>query len=378
MNQFNLLGEIVADDSQKWFSSDVVPAMVIGWLAKQDGDVEININSPGGDVAAGLAIANALKGYKKGKVSANVLGIAASMASVIACACDELRMGKGSFIMIHNPWGMVVGEADDLRHQADVMDKMKDSIVAFYQTKFDKDADEIASMMDAETWIAAEDALDFGLSASPYAEEFKVAACATRRSFDHAPDGARGFFAFRERPAEPEAQAVAEQPAQVEDNVQEPAAPVAPAETKDDWEARYRGLSKKMTEKADEIASLRAQLDGMTNTAEEARNALESVRGDLTAAQAQVKDLDSQLRAVRGDLEKAKADLSSAVSRAENAEKDLALKGEQLDRMTKAHALLTGGVLTPGDGSAYEAKMAEAKTPQEREKLRALKKAGKI
>ena len=99
---FNLLGDIVQDDSQRWFESDVVPAMVIGWLAKQDGDVEININSLGGSVTGGLAIANAIKGYSKGKVTANVLGIAASMASVVACAADEIKMGSGAFLMVHS------------------------------------------------------------------------------------------------------------------------------------------------------------------------------------------------------------------------------------------------------------------------------------
>ena len=235
MSQFNLLGEIVADDSQKWFSSDVVPAMVIGWLAKQDGDIEVNINSPGGDVTAGLAIANALKGYDKGKVTANVLGIAASMASVVACACDEVKMGKGAFVMIHNPWGVAVGEADELRHQADVMDKMKESIIGFYQSKFSVPAMELAKLMDDETWIADTDCELYGFSATPFTEEFQVAACATRRMLDHAPEAARAFFAVREKP-------------KAED------APVQGQEAPVDWEARYKGLMAKYNAERDERA----------------------------------------------------------------------------------------------------------------------------
>ena len=84
--------------------------------------------------------------------------------------------------------------------------------------------------------------------------------------------------------------------------------------------------------------------------------------------------MNDQLSAARGDLEKAKADLSSAVTRAEKAEKDLADKGEQLDRLNKAHALLTGGVLTPGDGNSaeteYQSELNAAKSAEQREEIR--------
>jgi ATP-dependent protease ClpP protease subunit len=121
---FNILGDIVANDSERWFESDIVPGMVIGWLAKQDGDIEININSNGGDVAGGLAIANAIKGYTKGKKTCNVLGVAASMASVVACAGDELKMGQGAFLMVHNPWTVTAGNAEELRKDADTLDNI--------------------------------------------------------------------------------------------------------------------------------------------------------------------------------------------------------------------------------------------------------------
>ena len=84
--------------------------------------------------------------------------------------------------------------------------------------------------------------------------------------------------------------------------------------------------------------------------------------------------MNGQLDALRGDLEKAKADLSSAVTRAETAEQDLATKGEQLDRLTKAHALLTGGVLSPGDGdnaeAEYQKSLNAAGSAEKREEIR--------
>ena len=123
--QFNIFGDIVANDADRLFESDVMPAMFVGWLSKQEGDIEISINSNGGDVAGGLAIANAIKGYTKGEVTCNVLGVAASMASVIACAGKRLCMGQGAFLMVHNPWTVTMGNAEDLRKDADTLDKMR-------------------------------------------------------------------------------------------------------------------------------------------------------------------------------------------------------------------------------------------------------------
>ena len=370
MNTFNLLGDIVQDDSQRWFESDVVPAMVIGWLAKQSGDVEININSLGGSVTGGLAIANAIKGYAKGKVTANVLGVAASMASVVACAADEIKMGKGAFLMIHNPWTIAMGDAADIRKEADTLDKMKDAIIGFYQSKFSVPAIELAKLMDDETWIEDKDCELYGLAATPYAPEegdgLKAAAkCDTRMMFAHAPEAAAAFYSHKD------------------------AQRTAPAA--EDWEARYKGLMQKynsektahaanLSEMSDkyktDIADMKARHE--TAIAElvekhkaELADAESSHQAALDAAQ---KEFDSQASALRGDLEKARADLSSAVQRAETAEKDLASKGEQLDRLQKAHALLTGGVLTPGEGTDAETEygnaLMAAKSPEQREEIR--------
>lgn len=345
-NRFNLFGDIVSDDSERFFESDVTPAVFVGWLAKQEGDVEVNINSNGGSVSAGLAIANAIKGYKNGSVKGNVLGLAASMASVVACACDSLTMGKGAFMMIHNPWGAVVGGADDLRHEAEVLDEMKASLIAFYQTKFAKTPDELAELMNAETWIPFEAAAEYGLAAEPYAEELAAAACITRRAYASAPEAARALFSVR-NPADAK-------PATVDAN---------------DWEARYKGLSKKLNE-------------ANAAHAEELERRSNAYKADLAAAverhQAQLSQVQSQLDAARSDLEKASADLSTASQRAETAERDLAAKSEQLERLSSAQALLTAGVLSPTPVPTYEAELAAARSPREREALRRQKAKGKI
>ena len=362
MNVFNLLGDIVQDDSQKYFESDIVPAMVIGWLAKQDGDIEVNINSLGGSVMAGLAIANAFKAYSKGKVTANVLGVAASMASVVACAADEIRMGKGSFMMIHNPWSIALGDAEALRKEADTLDKMKDAIIGFYQSKFSVEPEELAKLMDAETWIEAGKEADYGLAATPLVEDLPAAAkCDTRLMFAHAPEAATAFYAHKE----------AQRPA-----------PVA-----EDWEARYKGASKKLNEVQEahkaELAAMESRHSAALVSADDAHKvamasaeeAHKVAMDELMAKhEAAINEFRSQVETLRGDLEKAKADLSSAVARAETAEKDLAAKGEQLDRLNKAHALLTGGVLSPGEGTdaeqEYQSALKAAKSPEQREEIR--------
>ncbi len=369
MKTFNLLGDIVQDDSQKYFESDIVPAMVIGWLAKQDGDIEVNINSLGGSVMAGLAIANALKAYSKGKVTANVLGVAASMASVVACAADEIRMGKGAFMMIHNPWSIALGDAEALRKEAETLDKMKDAIIGFYQSKFSVEPEELAKLMDAETWIEAGKEADYGLAATPLVEDLPAAAkCDTRLMFAHAPEAATAFYAHKE--------------------AQRPAPPA------EDWEARYKGASKKLNEVQEDRLRLahrhKAELAAMESSHAEALAAAEAAhKSAMDAAEeahkaamaelvakheAAIQEFQDQVGTLRGDLEKAKADLSSAVARAETAEKDLAAKGEQLDRMNKAHALLTGGVLSPGEGTdaeqEYQSALKAAKSPEQREEIR--------
>lgn len=356
---FNIFGDIVQNDGDRWLDSDVIPAMVVGWLAKQgDADVEININSLGGDVTAGLAIANALKAYK-GHTTANVLGVAASMSSVIACACDEIKLGKGAFLMIHNPWTVSMGNADELRKDAETLDKMRDSILGFYQTKCTASADAIKALMDAESWLDADALTAAGFTFSEYGEDFKAAACATRAAFDKAPEAARAFFAHRDRPAITSTDGQAE--------LGQNDAQATPLGL--NWEARYKGASKKLNELQTQHAAAIADIEAKHQAA----------IADLRAAyDAQIKDFTSQLDTLHGDLDKAKADLSSAVARAESAEKELASKGEQLDRLNKAHALLTAGVLSLPEAQDFDTRLKAAKSPEAREAIRKERAKGKI
>ena len=172
MKTINILGDIIGGEGERWFFSEVSPKNVIDALKDANGeDVEIIINSNGGSVTGGLAIANAIKTYS-GETTCVVLGIAASMASVIACAGKNLKMGEGAFLMVHNPWTSTSGNAEDLRKDADTLDKMAESIRSFYKGKCpDKTEDELKELMDAESWLTRDDAKEFGFKVEDYEGE---------------------------------------------------------------------------------------------------------------------------------------------------------------------------------------------------------------
>lgn len=128
------------------------------------GDVaalDVHIHSPGGSVIEGTAIYNILRDHKARKVC-TVDGLAASMASVVAMACDEIRMPSNALMMVHNPWMSTAGDADQLRNDADFLDKLANGIRGAYARKTGKSDDDIRAIMDAETWMDGNEALAAG------------------------------------------------------------------------------------------------------------------------------------------------------------------------------------------------------------------------
>lgn len=125
--------------------------------------IAVRINSPGGDAFEGVAIYNLLRSTGK-SIEVFVDGIAASSASIIAMAGDTISMGHNAMMMIHNAWSMCVGEAADLRKMADVLDKVSGSIAQTYVDRTGRSADEVKALMDAETWMSAEDCVRDGFA----------------------------------------------------------------------------------------------------------------------------------------------------------------------------------------------------------------------
>ena len=143
---------------------------------KQGDELVLHFNSPGGSVTAGIAMANRVKELSKSGVqtTAKIEGICASIATVIMCACDKVEMNKSAFVMIHNCWAVVQGDADELRKQADVMEKMNDAIMSFYRSKFDLTDEELKNYMDEETWFSGMEAKDFKFNCEVVEDENEV------------------------------------------------------------------------------------------------------------------------------------------------------------------------------------------------------------
>lgn len=156
-----LLYGIISNET--WFGDEVTPKQFKNELDEL-GDINVlnvYINSDGGDVFAGQAIYSMLKRHKA-KVNVYIDGLAASIASVVAMAGDVVYMPENAMMMVHKAWSMMVGTADDFRKMADDMEKIEESIVAVYTAKTGMNADEIKSIMSAETWLSAKDAKEFG------------------------------------------------------------------------------------------------------------------------------------------------------------------------------------------------------------------------
>jgi ATP-dependent protease ClpP protease subunit len=145
----------------------------------------LRLNSPGGSVFDAVAIYNALLRHS-GRVTVWIDGIAASAASYIAMAGDEIVMPENAFLMIHDPAGMVMGTAIDMRAMAEALDKIKGSLLQGYAAKSGRSQEEIAPLMVAETWLDARDALDFGF-ADRIAEPVRIAARFDVGRFRNAP-----------------------------------------------------------------------------------------------------------------------------------------------------------------------------------------------
>lgn len=158
------LGDICSDDWEAWLYGGTCPQNVVGFLNEIDkySAVDLHINSGGGDVFAGIAIYNVLKRHS-GKITTYIDGIAASTASIIALAGDVVKMPKSAQLMIHQPWGMAVGNADEIRKYADSLDICCQSMMSVY---YDHKADGVENstldeLVKAETWLTAEKAKQY-------------------------------------------------------------------------------------------------------------------------------------------------------------------------------------------------------------------------
>ena len=148
---------------------------------KDVGNVTVHINSPGGDVMAGAEIYSALREHSlngRGRVTVIVTALAASAASVVAMAGDEILISPVAYMMIHNPWSMAIGDAKEMRKTAKTLDEITEGLITAYQQRTGKSRDQLKRMLENETWMSAQTCVDEGFADGVYGGEIRAAACA--------------------------------------------------------------------------------------------------------------------------------------------------------------------------------------------------------
>lgn len=148
-------------------------------------EINVRINSAGGSVFDGFAMYNTLL-KNSATIIVDVDGLAASIASIIAMAGDEVNMSSNALMMIHDPWIVAGGSADELREQADLLDKVRGQLLATYVSRTDADEKVISDMMTAETWMTSDEALAAGFIDS-INDEIKMAAHVDPSKFKNTP-----------------------------------------------------------------------------------------------------------------------------------------------------------------------------------------------
>ena len=160
MERTLFLNGTIAEES--WFDDDVTPQLFRDELNAGNGDITVWINSPGGDCVAAAQIYNMLMNYK-GNVTIKIDGIAASAASVIAMAGTKVIMSPVSMMMIHNP-ATAFGDSADMQKAIAMLDEVKESIINAYEIKTGLSRTKLSHLMDAETWMDANSAIEMGFA----------------------------------------------------------------------------------------------------------------------------------------------------------------------------------------------------------------------
>ena len=155
------LNGTIAEES--WFDDEVTPALFKDELNSGEGDITVWINSPGGDCIAAAQIYNMLMDYK-GNVTVKIDGIAASAASVIAMAGNKVIVSPVSMIMIHNPATIAAGDTSEMQKAIAMLDEVKESIINAYEIKTGLSRAKLSHLMDAETWMDANSAIEMGFA----------------------------------------------------------------------------------------------------------------------------------------------------------------------------------------------------------------------
>ncbi len=148
---------------QTWFGDEITPAAFKAELLAGDGPITIYVNSPGGDVVAASRIYTMLLDYK-GEVTVKIDGIAASAASVVAMAGTTVLMAPTALLMVHNPLTVAIGDSEEMQKAIDMLSEVKESIINAYELRTGLSRTKLSHLMDAETWLSAHKAIEYGFA----------------------------------------------------------------------------------------------------------------------------------------------------------------------------------------------------------------------
>lgn len=315
-----------------------------------DGEsLEVEITSEGGSVTAGNVIVSKLRELSKSghKTTAHVVSIAASMASVIACACDELIVDSNAFLMIHCVWTCVQGNANELRKEADTLDLFTKSLISVYRTKFNKTDDEIMSLLESETWILGEQAKDYGLNCivNDIGSEIRIAAKCDLSKFKNLPK----VFNMENEEKKPEyVEETKELEEENKEKVEEALEEVEKTEETEEQKPTYEELEQKIQELEEKIRELEKPEEETQEQPEEETVTVDECQKRVSGMQAKmqlhVNDLMGQLKAKDKELTDANAKVISLTSELESKAKELSEKASALAEKENALAMLNAGV----------------------------------
>lgn len=407
MNEYNIFGAIVDSDMDKFSTDDITLADFNDFVnGVQDGDeVTFVFNSPGGSVTSGIAIANKIKALSNRgvKTTAKIEGVCASISTCIACACDKIVMGKGSFFMIHNCWSVVQGDCNTLRKEADLMEKMNEAIISFYRSKFNATDEQLKQWMNEETWISSEDVNDFGLicEVDDNEVEFKIAASINRYDFKHIPevlnmeekietspeeiekvgDEVLEETVKEELTKEEEKEEVQETPEEENEEPKEDT-PVEESSEEDDEEKPTEEPKEDVLNKDEVLAKFaeyEKQIEELKQANEELQKKLDEcekvekdecekrISGVQSSFQRKINDLTEQFNIKDRELITAKNEISSLNEKLEKSQEELSGMVASLEEKTRALASLNAAVNTPSEAlPTLKEGLAKCHSPSER------------
>ena len=257
-------------------------------------DLTVRINSPGGEITEGNAIANVLKRHE-GNVTTCIDGLAASMATVVALAGSKVTMAENAYFMVHNPSGSAWGGSEDLRKQADLIDKMRDGLLKAYVAKTGLSEDEIGELMDNETWMTAQEAKDYNFI-DEITEPIEAVA-------EFKPNALAGLKKV---------------PRAVLDrlSVDTPAKGMPKATSKfktlEEALAEITSLNARMSE----LEPLSGQITALTGEKDKLGKEITSLTAERDTLKTEKSDLETKITALTGDVDKLKVEAKSAHERA--------------------------------------------------------------